>query len=213
MIQLEPHGNLIKCKNFSFPSNVGFHSPPTHIFIIWDITLEELIRYIEVPSIINLSCLHTGSMLFEMADELEMYQNLSLFEKERGELVVEPQDNESTVARRDKCLVVSLLIEKYYNRDAFKNTMRKIWQPVQKLVFKELGSKLLLVEFKDEHHGLRVMCKGPWSFDRNLVLLKEMVGNMQVSKIQIREAFFWIRLLDMSLLAMNERVRRLIVRV
>lgn len=142
-----------------------------------------------------------------MVDELEiMYQNLSHFERERGELVVEPQYIESTVARRDKCLVVSLLTKKYYNCDVLKNTMWKIWQPVCKLAFKELGSKLLLAKFEDDHDRHHVMCEGPWSFDKNLVLLKEIANDMQVSKIQITKALFWIKLLDMPLLAMNERV-------
>ncbi|KAG6725141.1 hypothetical protein I3842_02G017300 [Carya illinoinensis] len=35
MIQLEPHWGFIKSKNFSFPSNVGSHTPPILILIIW----------------------------------------------------------------------------------------------------------------------------------------------------------------------------------
>lgn len=32
IIQLEPRWNIVKSKNFSFPINVGLHTPPTLIY-------------------------------------------------------------------------------------------------------------------------------------------------------------------------------------
>ncbi|XP_035547260.1 uncharacterized protein LOC118348857 [Juglans regia] len=146
-----------------------------------------------------------------MAEDLEfLCQHLSLSEKEKGEIHVESSLLESNIARGERCLVMSLLIDRYYNREALKNTMRKVWQPACKVRFKNLGSNLFLVEFEDDCDKQRIFQEAPWSFDRYLVLLKHLEGDLQVTKIRLHEASFWIRLYDMPLNAMNAKVGRLI---
>lgn len=89
--------------------------------------------------------------------------------------------------------------------------MKKIWHPVKKIFFKDLGSNLLLVKFEDCTNKKIVQKEeGPWSFDKNLVLIKEFEGETQINKITIMDAAFWIRLYDIPLHAMNERVARMI---
>lgn len=83
-----------------------------------------------------------------MAKDLEyLCQHFSLSKKEMGEIRVDSTLLESNIARGERCLVMSLLADRYYNHEALKNTMRKVWQPTQNVSFKDLGSKLLLVEF------------------------------------------------------------------
>lgn len=106
---------------------------------------------------------------------------MSLSENEEDEIVVESNIIEPTIARGGKCLIISVLTGRYYNRDAFKNTMKKVWQLVMQVTFKELGSKLLLVEFEDERDKNRVFREGPWSFDKNLVLMKAMETELHVT--------------------------------
>lgn len=64
--------------------------------------------------------------------------------------------------------------------------------------------------FEDPGHKDRVIREGPWSFDKYLVLLKQFADEIQVSKIIITEATFCIRLYDLPLHAMTERVASLI---
>ncbi|XP_042958115.1 uncharacterized protein LOC122293643 [Carya illinoinensis] len=99
-----------------------------------------------------------------------------------------------------------LSTEKPYNREAFKQTLKKIWRPVKKIWVKDLGSKILLVEFEDHQEKARVQCEGPWSFDRNLILMQNYTGEVQAIRVQISTATFWIRLYDLLLGAMNEKV-------
>ncbi|XP_041003994.1 uncharacterized protein LOC121249349 [Juglans microcarpa x Juglans regia] len=140
-----------------------------------------------------------------MAEDLEfLCQHLSLSEKEKGEIHVESTLLKSNIARGECCLVMSLLTNRYYNREALKNTMRKVWQPVYKVSIKDLGSKLFLVEFEADRDKQRALREGPWSFDHNLVLLKHLEGDLQETKIILHEASLWSRLYDMPLNAMNE---------
>lgn len=135
---------------------------------------------------------------------------MSMSEKEKDEILMEPKIIEPTITHGGKCLIIYVVTYSYYNRDAFKNTMKKVRQTVMQVTFKELGSKLLLVEFEDECYKNQVLSKGPWSFDKNMVLMKAMEKELQMTKIWIIEASLWVRLYDMPVHVMNERVGRLL---
>lgn len=55
-----------------------------------------------------------------------------------------------------------------------------------------------------------MQCEGAWSFDRNLVLMQSFEGDPQANKISILKAALSIRLYDLPLYAMNERMVRII---
>lgn len=68
---------------------------------------------------------------------------------------------EITIRRGEKCLIISLLADQHYNKEALKKTMRKIWRPVKMFSFKDLGPKLILVEFEACWEKDRVHLEGP----------------------------------------------------
>lgn len=84
--------------------------------------------------------------------------------------------------------------------------MKCAWRPVQGVHFRDLNSNLSLVEFKDLCDKERVLQEGPWSFDKQLVLMQEVDGSKQVHQIKIQEATFWVRIHDRPLRARNEYV-------
>lgn len=69
---------------------------------------------------------------------------------------------------------------------------------------------MLLVEFDDVRDKQKILRGGPWSFDNSLVLLKQLEGALQVSKVCLFEASFWIRMYNMPFNPMNEKVGRLV---
>ncbi|XP_042944586.1 uncharacterized protein LOC122278462 [Carya illinoinensis] len=112
--------------------------------------------------------------------------------------------------RGANCLIMKLLIKKHYNHEAFKQTMRKVWRLVKGVKFRDLNSEFMSVEFDDTRDKLKVMREGPWSFDKHLVLLKEFDGRLQIGKIELVHAPFWVRLHDLPLMARNEYIGRLV---
>ncbi|XP_042964598.1 uncharacterized protein LOC122298810 [Carya illinoinensis] len=134
----------------------------------------------------------------------EMYKNLSLTEAESEEIIVDVGKLQDAVLSRGKCLVVKLLTHRHYNREAFKHTMRRAWRPVRGIKFRDLNSSIMLIEFDDECDKDRVIRDGPWSFDKHLVLVKEVEGHQQVHQIQFTEASFLVRLHDLPFIARNE---------
>lgn len=107
-------------------------------------------------------------------------------------------------------MLVKLLTKKYYNREAFKSTMKKIWHPVKPLCFSEIGDGLMVSEFEEYSDKLRVVCDGPWSFDKCLVLVKDFSREQQVKTIKMTEVAFWIRIHDLPFMVRNEYIGRLI---
>lgn len=65
---------------------------------------------------------------------------------------------------------------KSYNLQAFWYMMRKIWKLIQPVKFKNLGGKVMLVEFSSTQNKQRIICEGPWSFDMHLVMTNEVDG-------------------------------------
>lgn len=68
----------------------------------------------------------------------------------------------------------------------------------------------MLAEFEDKANKRRVVTEGPWSFDRNLVLLKDFDGTQQAWEISIIEALFWVKVHDLPMMACNEYIGGLI---
>lgn len=56
----------------------------------------------------------------------EMYNLLSLFESENKEIEVDEELLAETISKGERCLIVSLLTNRHYNREAFKQTMKKV---------------------------------------------------------------------------------------
>lgn len=53
-----------------------------------------------------------------------------------------------------------------------------------------------------------MMACGP--SDKHLVLVKEIVGKLQVDQILFNEAIFWVRIYDLPLIAISEYIGNLI---
>lgn len=76
-------------------------------------------------------------------------EQLRLMELENEETHIELSSVEEVVNRSKNCLLVKLLSTKYYNREAFKVTMKKVWCPTQALRFSEIRDNLMMAEFEN----------------------------------------------------------------
>lgn len=69
--------------------------------------------------------------------------------------------DEVLLSRGKNCLLVELLSKKYFNREAFKATMQRVWKPIHTVKFYELGDGIMLAEFKDQSDKKRVIVDKP----------------------------------------------------
>ncbi|XP_042964587.1 uncharacterized protein LOC122298799 [Carya illinoinensis] len=139
-------------------------------------------------------------------DLLVLYTKLSLTEKESEDVVIESENLEEVLPRGEKCLFMQLFTGKYFNWEAFKGMMRKIWRTIMGVCFRDLSSTMFLVEFDDVSDKENVLREGPWTFDKHLVLFAEADGRLQVQQIKLETASFWVRLHDLPIMARNVHV-------
>lgn len=115
---------------------------------------------------------------------------LSWTDLEQEEIVVTPNSIEEVWIRGKNCLLVKLLSMKYFNRKAYKATMKNVWKPIKPLRFHEMGAGMMLAEFEDPNDKNRVVRDGPWNFDKCLILVKNFDGCQQVKHIRMETALF-----------------------
>ncbi|XP_041001563.1 uncharacterized protein LOC121247253 [Juglans microcarpa x Juglans regia] len=151
-----------------------------------------------------------GLRLMMDVDIESLYANLLLSEKECEDAAVDVHQVENVLARGEHCLLIKLLTRKHYNHEAFKQTMRKIWRPVRSMKYCDLSPVFTLVEFEDPRDKMKVLKEGPWSFNKQLVLVKEYDGMIQIDSLNIIHASFWIRIHDLPLMAYNMYIGKLI---
>lgn len=114
---------------------------------------------------------------------------------------------EDAISQGSKCLI--MLTKGHYKKEVFKQTMKKIWRPMKSIKFHDMSLVLILVEFGDIQDKDRVQCEGPWSLDKQLVLVKEFDGRQQVHQNYVTKAPFWIQIYDLPLMAQNEYISKL----
>lgn len=118
-------------------------------------------------------------------------------EEEDAEILVVPHLLDDHLATQNKHWIhVEVLMDKPFNKEAFKLTVHRAWKPIHPLVFRELGSMVFLADFLDERDKEYVIHESPWSFDKNPVLTKELEGTLQVSQVKFMQALLWVRLHD-----------------
>ncbi|KAK9279540.1 hypothetical protein L1049_013219 [Liquidambar formosana] len=142
-----------------------------------------------------------------MDDSLaSMWKNFVLTEEEKVNVEVTGSMQGTSTERAKFYLVGKLLTDRLYNAEALKSTLKMIWKLVKGLTLVDLGKNLFLFQFYYPLDRRRVLDTGPWSFDKSLVLLKEVEGDVQPSELVIDKATFWVQVDNLPLGCMTKDV-------
>lgn len=86
-----------------------------------------------------------------MADELErLWEGFTLTEKEKYEVYLSEKATRRSKQRGKRCLIILIFMDKSINKEAFKATITKIWNPEGWIVFNEVGHNRMLTEFQKD---------------------------------------------------------------
>ncbi|GMY34303.1 hypothetical protein FCV25MIE_29545 [Fagus crenata] len=141
-----------------------------------------------------------------MANDLvEEWRNFSLTENEALGLTIEDDAMGSSKAMGSHALLGKLLTEKYFNKEAFKATMLRLWGVSRGITVQGIGDNLFVFNFKDEFERCRVQNGSPWLFDNYLLMLKEFDGSCPASQIQFSHCSFWVQLHGVPLFYMTKQ--------
>lgn len=122
----------------------------------------------------------------------ELYKKLFLMEQEDEELLADVRKLLNERLKNGLCLLVRVLTERPYNKEAFKTTVKRPCRYIKSLLFCDLSPSIMFVEFSDGRDKAPAVWEGPWFFDKRLVLLKEVDGTLQMHQISFTHALFWI---------------------
>ncbi|KAL5787533.1 hypothetical protein ACOSP7_004482 [Xanthoceras sorbifolium] len=107
------------------------------------------------------------------------------------------------IRRLSLSLVGKIVSNREVNREAFRNTIASIWRTKKEVEVESIGVNLFVFRFGCFWDRKRVLEGGPWSFDKNLLALKEAVGIGRVSEIDFSLVPFWVQIYDLPLACMN----------
>ncbi|BFG20610.1 hypothetical protein CerSpe_068840 [Prunus speciosa] len=133
---------------------------------------------------------------------------LILTEDENDAIQVEQHDIDDVGERLKMSLVGKVFTTNGFNREAFKQTMLKIWNTAREVVVKDLGENLFLFIFATEGDRWKVLRSGPWNFDKALVLLEVPDDRVAPSKMHLKYADFWIQIHNVPLCCMTTNMGR-----
>lgn len=130
----------------------------------------------------------------------EDYANLSIDEEgEDGLILEEPPANQIGVDY-SLCLVGSFLSDRKVNFSAMKDTLASIWRPVKGVYMEETSyPNLFIIKFFHKLDMQRVLDDGPWTFNQQVLLVKKLEGDEQLSELKISELFIWLQIYDLPI--------------
>lgn len=97
------------------------------------------------------------------------------------------------------CLLGKLWTERPYSMYALIETMKKIWSPSKGMTCHELGSNLISFQFNTKRDMERIISMEPWYFNKHILVLKPLTGNIQPSLMKFDTTPCWIRLYDVPM--------------
>ena len=74
------------------------------------------------------------------------------------------------------------------------------------MLVREVGERLFLFQFEDGVEKDRVLQKQPWSFNKSLMVLKEMDGLLQPKEVNMEWCPFRVQIHGLPLGLMNEKI-------
>ncbi|XP_058726490.1 uncharacterized protein LOC131597843 [Vicia villosa] len=107
-----------------------------------------------------------------------------------------------------RTLVGRLWTNNSFNARAFTNTMIGAWRLQSPVETHELSKNLFLFRFSIKRDMENVLRQGPWSFDRNLLVLDRVSGDEQPSALNLHYGTFWVRIYDLPLKLRTEAMAR-----
>ena len=120
----------------------------------------------------------------------EMWKRFRLSEKEGGKMLIKSKEVTYSQKQAQFSLLVKLQINKDYNKEAFKATLRQLWRCSHGVSINDVGNNLYLAIFEEESNLEEIITKSPWSFDKYLFLLKHFHGDMSPCDVKFKHASF-----------------------
>ncbi|KAL5789589.1 hypothetical protein ACOSQ2_004477 [Xanthoceras sorbifolium] len=110
------------------------------------------------------------------------------------------------IQRLSLSLVGKIISNREVNREAFRNTIASIWLTKSEVEVESIGVNLFVFRFGCSWDRKCVLERDPWSFDKNLLVLKEAVGIGRILEVDFSLAPLWVQIYNLPLACMNRNM-------
>ena len=76
------------------------------------------------------------------------------------------------------------------NIEALRKNLRMLWKPNKGMQINEIEDDLFSVEFRDSRDKRRVMDLSQWTYEKQLILMEEFVGEQVLKEILLWQSPF-----------------------
>ncbi|XP_058763301.1 uncharacterized protein LOC131636707 [Vicia villosa] len=138
---------------------------------------------------------------------MEKWKDFEFSREEEEGITVEVEEAcEDEVFQRT--LASRLWTDNPFNTRAFTNTMIGAWKLKNPVEVQQLSRNLFLFRFATKRDLEGVIRNGPWSFDRNLLVLARVSGEEQPSELNMHYGTFWVRVYELPLMLRSEAMAK-----
>lgn len=121
--------------------------------------------------------------------------------------IVEIEDELETRKTQSTYLLVgSLWSVRPFNHQVMMGMMKTLWRPLKGVDMKVLSDNRFLFTFHNRADIDQVMERQPWTFEKHVLILKEISPFEQPSKVILDKAVFWVRMIDLPIGAIKEHI-------
>ncbi|XVF36543.1 hypothetical protein REPUB_Repub19eG0066800 [Reevesia pubescens] len=86
-----------------------------------------------------------------------------------------------------------------------KNTLAYIWRRVKGVYIKDLSPSLFLFQFFHKLDVERVIKGGPWTFNQNLLFMRQLETGINPLQVSLFHAEFWVQVHEVPCRFMSEK--------
>lgn len=110
----------------------------------------------------------------------------------------------------ERCLVGRVLTRKQVHLEALERTLTSAWDLTKGVRMQKIGENSLLFQFDHVIERNRVMWRGPWSFDRNLVVLRKIEKGQDPLEVDLSKCEFHVQVTGLPVISESEALAKLI---
>lgn len=127
-----------------------------------------------------------------------------VYEEEEDEPIQIDDSHDATDETVTLCLPGKLWTDRPYNKYGLIETMKKVWCLSKGMICRELGDNLISFQFNNKRDLDSVITMEPWQFNKHILVLNPISGDIQPSLQKFDSCPFWIRLYDIPVRGRGE---------
>ena len=138
------------------------------------------------------------------SDFIDKLQKIQLSEEEDKVVKINLAHREKTIEECSLTLLGRFLTNRPYNQRAAKTLLQSMWKLGNDLRIVDVGEGLFQFRFKLESQLTWVLDNGPWSFDNNLLVLKQWERDMTANSVTFSTLPIWVQVWSLPFDLINE---------